>query len=459
VRLAVWAFIVSANAASAAVTSRPAEVFDPRSQTGLPAAWEITGGSWVVKSGRLRASTEGGSAEATIMLGPRTWRDVAVEADMAFAPAADARTAFSLLVREQNDAAPGVQFAVRHDGTRPGRVEIAAKRPSPGQGWRVLQRSRLAESLSGDKVHRVRIEAVGRWIIGYVDGTRVLRSCRGDEFGAPGRLGLRVNGGTVVIDRVAVQRLSAADEPRLVRTRPLCIAHRGFSSVAPENTLASYRRAIQVGAEMAECDVYLTKDGVPILLHDETLERTAGRKAMPGDLTLAEIKTLDAGAWKSPEFVGERVPTLQEALESVKGRLRLVIELKEPSIAPAVIKAIHAAGVQPEDVVIFSFHPGAVDQIARLEPLLPTVWLVDDPGTSRAAWGKVIRESLRLRASGLGLSLTCVDPDLVRLAHESGLSVYVWTINEPQDMSYLVRLGVDAIITDRPDVLLGLLGG
>ena len=241
--------------------------------------------------------------------------------------------------------------------------------------------------------------------------------------------------------------------------RPLCIAHRGFSWVAPENTLASYRKAIEAGADMGECDVHLTKDGVPILLHDDTLSRTTGRKANPGDLTLAEIKTLDAGSWNSLEYAGERIPTLREALDLVKGKLRLVIELKEPSTAPIVVETIRAAGVAPQDLVIFSFNIGAVDRITRIEPLLPTFWLIDDPGADADAWRKVIGEALRVRASGIGPVMTGVDPDLVRMAHECGLSVFVWTVDEPEDMSYLVRLGVDAIITDRPDVLLSLLGG
>jgi glycerophosphoryl diester phosphodiesterase len=236
--------------------------------------------------------------------------------------------------------------------------------------------------------------------------------------------------------------------------RPLCVAHRGFSWVAPENTLAAYRMAMEAGAAMGECDVHLTKDGVPILLHDDTLQRTAGSAARPGDLTLAEIKTLDAGGWKSPQFAGERVPTLSEALQLVKGRMRLAIEIKEPSIARVVVDCIRAGGASSQDAIVFSFHSGAVEEVVRLAPSLATLLLVENLGEDRAAWADRLAEAVRVRASGVGVAANQTGSEFVQMAHKAGLSVFVYTVNEPRDMSSLAGLGVDAIITDRPDLLL-----
>lgn len=245
---------------------------------------------------------------------------------------------------------------------------------------------------------------------------------------------------------------------RPIRTRPLVVAHRGFSSKGPENTLASYRLALELeGVDMAECDVYLSKDRVPILLHDEELDRTTTGRGKVGEFTLAELKKLDAGSWKGLEFKGEPIPTLQEALDLVKGRLHFVIEIKGPSMEKEVVEAIRAAGAPPEQVMIFSFDHGAVDRIARLEPLLPTTWLIEELPPEREPREEILRRALRARASSLGLSRKHVDQDFLRRAHLAGFTTYVWTANEPEEMQFLIEVGVDAIITDRPDVLLKLL--
>lgn len=246
---------------------------------------------------------------------------------------------------------------------------------------------------------------------------------------------------------------------RPVRTHPLVIAHRGFSWIAPENTLAAYRLAMEAGAEMAECDVWLSADGVPVLLHDRDLERTTGVAGPVTERTVAELKQLDAGSWKSEEYAGERIPTLVETLRLVKGRMRLVIEIKPSGMEQEVVDAIAEAGVAPEDVMIFSFRHDVVDRIARIEPLLPTTWLVGDFPEDEEGWPEVIRQALRARVSALGLSRRNVPAGFVHLAHQVGLPVFVWTVNEEEEMRRLIDLGVDAIITDRPDVLLSLLEG
>ena len=205
------------------------------------------------------------------------------------------------------------------------------------------------------------------------------------------------------------------------------------------------------------CDVYLSRDGVPVVIHDSKLKRTTGVSGSVHEKTASELGRLDAGSWKSKEFRGERIPTLVDLLRLVKGHLRLVIEIKQPGMETEVIKAIREAGVDPDAVMIFSFDHDTVLNIARLEPLLPTTWLVgklpdDDDGRRR-----VLREALGARASAIGLPKDRVFPDFVRRAHECGLLVFVWTVNEVKDMESLLDVGVDAIITDRPDVAIELL--
>ncbi len=459
-RLSVLFFALMIVPASAQ-TSRPAEVFEAAGRSSLPAAWKLLGGEWKMAGGRLTGSAAAGAAESTLMLGDATCRDVILEVDLSFAPGDDKTRWCALLVREGGEAAPGVQFTVRADTGRNNGLEIASKWAAPRTGWHVLQTASVQGGVPDGRTRRVRIEAVGHWIRGYVDGKMVIRSSRGNEFGAQGKAALRVSGATVMIDRISIQSLDGAapGTSEIMRTRPLVIAHRGFSFIAPENTLASYKLAMTAGADMAECDVYLTQDEVPILLHDATFKRTTGRNARPCDLTLQEIKKLDAGKWKSADFTGEPVPTLAETLQLLKGKLRLVIEIKEATIAPKVVECLRETQTEPQDVMIFSFHDKAVQEIARLEPRLPTTWLVDNPGIDDSGWRATIRHALEIRASAIGTSLTHVDPGFVKLAHECGFSVFVWTVNEPQDASYLVNLGVDAIISDRPDMVVSLLCG
>jgi len=240
----------------------------------------------------------------------------------------------------------------------------------------------------------------------------------------------------------------AADAPT---PRPLVVAHRGFSWVAPENTLAAYRKAIEIQAEMAECDVQLSRDGVVVCMHDDTLERTTNGTGGVRDKTLVELQQLDAGSWKGPEYIGERIPTLVELLRLVDGRLRLVIEIKQPGIEREVIATIAEAGVAPESVMIFSFDYDTVRQIAVLEPLLPTTWLINELPDDPPSRDRLVRQSLRARVNAIGLSKDHVDAGFVRRAKSCGLPVFVWTVNEVDQMRRLIAQGVDAIITDRPD--------
>jgi glycerophosphoryl diester phosphodiesterase len=437
------------------------ESFDNAAAGGLPSGWTSPTGGWTVRDGALHGAAPKGKRETTVYFGDADWRDVAVQVDLRFESAREPTRWFAILVRDAGPERPGIQLTTRQDTRRSNGLEIAAKRPqASGGGWKVFQTVRGPISFQDKKSHRLRIEARGPWLRGLLDGEKVIQSPRAGEVAPSGRIGLRVSGAAVVVDNVEVVRLPAATkrEAAAAVTRPLVIAHRGFSAKAPENTLASYQLAIDAGAQMAECDVRLTKDGVPVLLHDADLERTTGVAGKLAQRTLAEIRELDAGSWKAPEFAGQRIPTLAEALELTNGRLRFVIEIKDKGIEKQVVEVIRSAGVDPASLMIFCFQRETVANIARLEPLLPTTWLVGDLPYRDDDRRGVLRDALRARVSALGLPLSKVDPDFVRLAHESGLPIFVWTINDPDDMRFLIRIGVDGIITDHPDVLLRLLG-
>jgi glycerophosphoryl diester phosphodiesterase len=259
----------------------------------------------------------------------------------------------------------------------------------------------------------------------------------------------------------AVREPPAGDAPRPEArgtARPcLCIAHRGFSAAAPENTLAAVRKAVEAGADGCEFDVQLSRDGLPVLMHDATVDRTTNGKGKVGELLAAELQRLDAGSWKDPAFAGEPVPTLLDALRALAGAGRTaVIEVKDAAATAAVVEAVRQAGMVDASVVV-SFHEEALADIRAREPRLRCGLLV---GGLRS--GSVARRAERLaeqaRACGaaiLDLRYPVLSAKLVAELHRSGFQVWGWTVNDAAVVAVLARWGVDAITTDHPDVMRG----
>jgi len=221
------------------------------------------------------------------------------------------------------------------------------------------------------------------------------------------------------------------------------IAHRGSSRSAPENTLSAIRCAIEDGADYAEVDVQETADGEVVLLHDPDLQRTTGRRGKIWRTTYAELTRLDAGSWFAPAFAGERIPTLAEVIDVVRGKIGLVIEIKvtgrEKNLVQSVVQIVRKAGFDDE-CFITSMSASAIKEVKRLAPALQL--------------GLVVR-SRRVDLTGLttehvALRDTLATSARICAARARGQRVHVWTVNDPGAMSRLVALGVDGILTDRP---------
>lgn len=250
---------------------------------------------------------------------------------------------------------------------------------------------------------------------------------------------------------------------------PTVHAHRGASAVAPENTLAAFRRAIQMGAEALEMDLQLTKDGQVVVIHDATLDRTADRPGRLADLTLAEVKQADAGVRRGPAFQGERIPTLAEVIRLVKaegaGRVRLNLELKyhtDRALAPPPDLERQALAVLREHdflsrVLMQSFHHAVLPRIKALAPAIPTGTLVNTREYPADPVGLVRRYG----ATYFAPEFRAVRGQDVTALHAAGIPVVTWTVNEPADMQRLLDLGIgqllgDGIISDHPDRLAAL---
>lgn len=240
--------------------------------------------------------------------------------------------------------------------------------------------------------------------------------------------------------------------------RPLIFAHRGASKVAPENTLPAFEAAVRLGADGVELDVQYSSDGGLMIFHNPTLDKTSNGTGRITAHTLDELRKLDAGSWLGPEFIGTRIPTLDEVLDLLKGKLLINIELKAFSatskqLGVDVVQAVRNHGMA-EQVVISSFNPFALRAARQAGPEIEGALLLspDLPGWTR--WDIIRKHS---RAQGLHPELVMVDAAYMARARTLGLPVRVWTVNEEADMHRMGDLRVDAFITDLPDVALRVL--
>lgn len=236
--------------------------------------------------------------------------------------------------------------------------------------------------------------------------------------------------------------------------RVLNLGHRGASHDAPQNTLAAFRLANDYGADGYELDVQLSKDGVPVVIHDFTVDKTTNGSGRVSSFTLEELKRMDAGSKFSQKFVGERIPTLAEVFDVLLPHTMVNVELKTAStgdngLEDATIALIRERGLQNR-VILSSFNPFSLLRVRRRAPELKVgiLYAPDLPLYLRRAWFRFV-----LRPDALHPRYHMVDAAYMAWAHKQGCDVNVWTVDDPGDMKRLADLGVNAIITNRPDVL------
>lgn len=234
--------------------------------------------------------------------------------------------------------------------------------------------------------------------------------------------------------------------------KPALIAHRGASGYAPENTLAAFKRALELGATSIEFDVQQTKDGRLVVIHDADLKRVGGVRKRVGALTWAELSRVDVGSWFGPSFAGERVPRLEEVMELAEGRAELQLEIKNPErpypgIAERVVNLLRARKALDGKVCISSFDHECLYLVRTLASWARIGYLV---GLSRRA--TALREARELGAESVHMSSRQADRRWVEAVHRNRRKVLVYTVNEPRDYERLCRLGVDAVFTNFPDL-------
>lgn len=231
----------------------------------------------------------------------------------------------------------------------------------------------------------------------------------------------------------------------------LITGHRGAMGHAPENTMVSFAKGVELGADMVELDIHLSKDNEMIVMHDGDVSRTTDGQGHIKDMTVAEIKKLDAGVKFNAQFSGARVPTFVEVLDWAKTRIPLAIEIKGDPIPAAgieekLVKLLREHRVL-DDMLVISFHHASVKRVKELEPrvmtgILYTGMLIDSVGAARDALSDSLRPAWQYWTR-----------EMVDQVHAAGIVAHSWIANDESLMEYLVSMGIDSIGTNYPDRL------
>ncbi len=238
------------------------------------------------------------------------------------------------------------------------------------------------------------------------------------------------------------------------RERPLVFGHRGASHAAPQNTMAAFQAAVEAGADGVELDVYLTTDGVPVIIHDEDVRFTTKGHGYITEMSLAQVKALDAGDTFAPRFAGEPIPTLAEVLETFGDRLLFDIELKysprQQGLEAAVAEVIARSGMESQ-VWVSSFHPHTLYTMRRIAPAIPCGLLYDPLSFGARLLAPVTPHE------AIHPQVALVRRGLVRRTHRRHQRLVTWTVDDVAMFKRLADWGVDVVITNEPARLLAAL--
>lgn len=242
---------------------------------------------------------------------------------------------------------------------------------------------------------------------------------------------------------------------QLTANRPLIIAHRGSKGEAPENTLAAFSLALRQHCDAIELDIHLSRDGVPVVIHDDTVDRTTNGTGAVESMTVGELQALDAGSWFDPSYAGERIPTLAEVFELVPPSIMINVEIKGISGGRTEMELLKLLEAYDRigSVVVSSFDHKCLLRLKQAEPHIRIGLLYCSNFVDHVAAANLIGVpvySLHPQADLIG-------PEDIAAAHEAGLKVYPFTINREEHLKLGIHVGLDGIITDYPGRLYSLL--
>ena len=249
--------------------------------------------------------------------------------------------------------------------------------------------------------------------------------------------------------------LGFAEEPTTGERKQVeNVAHRGATAYAPENTIAAFDLAVEMKADYIEIDLQRSKDGELVIIHDTTVDRTTDGTGRVGDLTLAQLRSLDAGSWMGEQFAGQQVPTFEETLDRYRGKVGILIELKAPELYPGMEEQVAAILTernldkpQNEKIIIQSFN---FESMKKMDQLLPKVPVGVLTSSSTHTTAEALQE-FATYAEWFNPSYRIVTEELVERVHALDMQIGSWTVRSQEAADFLFEMGVDAIITDYPD--------
>lgn len=235
--------------------------------------------------------------------------------------------------------------------------------------------------------------------------------------------------------------------------RPLCIAHRGASGIAPENTMAAFDLALQLRADFIEFDVQLSRDNQLVVIHDTRLDRTTNGSGLVRAFTLEELKLLDAGGWFNKRYQTEKIPTLKEVFTRYKGLMNFLIEIKDPQLHPGIEKILADEIVgfqkwnQGTDIIVQSFNLKSLRKFHDILPNIPVGLLTSFPPSEK------VLQHLSF-CDYINIHHTRVNESILKSLEENGKKSFVWTVNSKESWEKVHELSVEGFITDYPNILL-----
>lgn len=441
-----------AGAVPAVLAQEPGDVVLTETFDGdtLPTGWTPVLGDWQVQDGRLVGDAPDGSSPARITFG-ESLENFRLEATLRFEQVDNAsRWAGAILDVAPDGAVPWWQAVLRSTSTASNGVEIAQR--TRANAWNVPYTASAPFDAGTGRDVALAVEVQGAQATWALDGREVLEG-RIDRTDG-GALGFVTAGATVSIDDVTVTEIEPASWVGDDGELPVTVAHRGYSSVAPENTLAAYAAGVRTGAEYVEIDVHTSADGVPVVSHDQTVDRTTDGSGDVAQLQSSYLAGLDAGSWFSPAFAGQRLPTFADMLELVgTGSSTMLLEIKGPETSAEVeriVDMVVEAGLE-DRVVLQSFDVDALRYAREHAPQIPRGLLrgaLDaDPVTVAQELGAVMYNP--------SAAALLARPGAVGELNAAGIAVMPYTVNSAADWKRLTEIGVDGVITDRAGAFVG----
>ncbi|WP_020422167.1 glycerophosphodiester phosphodiesterase family protein [Amycolatopsis sp. ATCC 39116] len=419
----------------------------------LPAGWTPVAGTWQVSGGKLTNTAPGTLSRITF---GTHLEDFRAEATIRFDSVTNSsRWAGIVLDTAPGGAVPWSQAVMRSASTATNGIEFAQR--TEANTWNVTDTAAAPYDAGTGRDVRVAIEVHGSRASWSFDGKTVLTTTK-LRRSASGVFGFIADGAKISVDDVVVTQLEPLPVTQPDGALPLTVAHRGYSAVAPENTLAAVEAGIRAGAEYVEIDAQTTRDGVPVVMHDNTVDRTTPGTGDISTLTAAQVTALDAGSWFSPAFAGQKVPTLGQVLDLVRtGGSTLLLEIKGPETraeTTRILDEVRSRGMARQ-VLVQSFDEQVLRDARAVAPEIPLGLLrgaVDaDPVATAKAFGVV---TYNPSAAAL-----LTRPDAVSQLNSAGIAVMPYTVNDAATWRKLADAGVDAIITDRAGELAGWRSG